>query len=372
MQNKKVFVLFVEPMLYGLDLIREVYEPSGFDMQYYYCAIGVTGKDSLSLPKNAVVGSGNKKERKKNLHELLDRFAPDFCVINGYTGVDQTIAIRYCIKHQIPYGIDSDTPLHIPHNPLKALVKKLYLKTLFKHDFCYGIPGGTLQKENFTYYGIPKTRIFIRPMSVSRERIKAVYEAIPDKQQLKERYGIEHKHTFLFVGRLEAVKDVRTLISAFAKLRMQREDVALMLVGDGSERLVLQDLVDAQHIEDVHFEGYQVFPNLIDYYKAADVFVLPSEFEPWGLVVNESMTCGLPIIVSSHVGCRQDLVVEGETGLIFEAGNYDALTAAMEKILSCNLTLMGEESMKKMNTWSFDSYLPVFISKVREICSAKY
>ncbi len=368
MQNKKIFVLFVEPMLYGLDLVREVYEKSGFTMQYYYCNVGLTGKDSLTLPNGAVVGKGNKKQRKAQLHAILAAFKPDFCVINGYTGIDQTIAIRYCIKHKIPYGLDSDTPLHIPSNPIVAWAKKRYLHTLFKHDFCYGIPGGTLQQENFEYYGIPEERNFIRPMSVSADRILSVYNDLSSKEKLKEKYGIAGKKTFLFVGRLEEVKSVDLLIDTFAEIK-KKEDIALLIVGDGSLKEQLEAQAKSLGVSDIHFEGYQVFPTLIDYYKAADVFVLPSQFEPWGLVVNEAMTCGMPVILSSKVGCRLDLVEEGENGFIFESGNKEALVETMQKILQADLNVMGEKSKRKMQTWNFGVYLPKFQAKMEEICN---
>ncbi len=368
MQNKKIFVLFVEPMLYGLDLIREVYEKSGFTMQYYYCNVGLTGKDNLQLPKGAVLGKGNKKERKKCLHALLNSFQPDFCVINGYTGVDQTIAIRYCIKHRIPYGLDSDTPLHIPSNPIVAWLKKKYLYSIFKHEFCYGIPGGTLQQENFEYYGIPKERNFIRPMSVSGDRILKVYNDLPTKEELKIKYGVTGKKTFLFVGRLEEVKNVDLLIDAFAALQQERKDVALLIVGDGSLMGTLQAQVKELGISNVHFEGYCVFPRLIEYYKAADVFVLPSKFEPWGLVVNEAMICGLPVLLSSKVGCRLDLLEEGKNGYLFESENQVSLFGAMNKLINEDLDQFVQESIRKMQTWNFASYLPKFKEKMVEIC----
>lgn len=366
--RKRVFVLFVEPMLYGLDLIREVYEKSGFQMQYYYCNIGLTGRDHLQLPKGAVVGQGGKKQRKQILYQLLDTFDPDYCVINGYTGVDQIIAIHYCIQHKIPYGIDSDTPLHIPQNPVLALVKKVYLHAILHHPFCYGIPGGTLQRENFLYYGIPEERIFIRPMSVSEERIQREYQRLPERNSLKEKYGVKGKTTFLFVGRLEAEKNVPILIEAYAKLKMLNDDIALIIVGDGALREELQEQARMTGAENIQFVGYQVFPGLIEFYKVADVFVLPSRFEPWGLVVNEAMTCGVPCIVSSQVGCRLDLIREGQTGFVFKSEDVASLTECMMKAISGNLRMMENSCLDRMEEWNFKVYLPEFKKRILEIC----
>lgn len=369
---KKIFVLFVEPMLYGLDLIREVYDKSGFQMQYYYCETGLTGKDDLELPNGAVLGQGDKKQRKKTLEQLLNSFQPDFCIINGYTGIDQTIAIKYCIKYKIPYGIDSDTPLHIPANPIKAAIKKFYLHNLFDHPFCFGIPGGTPQKENLEYYGITRERNFSCPMTVSSERIGREYNALPSKTVLKKKYGVEGKKVFLFVGRLEPVKNVELLIDAFVQISKENKDVALMIVGDGTLMRSLKEKVKQSGTNEIYFEGYRVFPELIEYYKVADIFVLPSSFEPWGLVVNEAMICGLPVLISSKVGCETDLVDHNKNGIIFESENTEALLSAMKKMLSVDLKLMGEAAKLKMKRWSFESYLPEFQERVTRICQENY
>ena len=370
--HKKVFVLFVEPMLYGLDMINEVYNKSGFELQYYYCGVGITGKDNLELPNGAVVGSGDKRSRKKKLYKVLDDFRPDFCVVNGYTGIDQTIVIKYCIRKRIPFGIDSDTPLHIPCNPIIALAKKIYLFSIFHHTFCYGIPGGTLQQKNFEYYGIPKERIFIRPMSVSVKRIRKVFEESPSKKELQEKFNLKDKKTVLFVGRLESVKSVDLLIDAFAEVKRKYHEAALLIVGDGFLMNELKNKVDLLKIQDVHFEGYQVFPKLIEYYKVADIFVLPSQFEPWGLVVNEAMICGLPVIVSSRVGCRMDLVEDNLNGFVFESRNETELEKALETMFEMDLKKMSCESLERMNSWNFETYLPLFKKKVNDICENHY
>ncbi len=71
---------------------------------------------------------------------------------------------------------------------------------------------------------------------------------------------------------------------------------------------------------------------LLNAYAAADVFVLPSTFEPWGLVVNEAMAAGLPVIASAAVGCADDLIVDGETGVLIEAGSSSELATSMARL----------------------------------------
>ena len=361
MQNKKrILVLFVEPMYYGLDLVREVYEKTGFEYQYVYCYSSVTGKDNVTLPNGAVILSGDKKARKKQIRAIFARFQPDFAVINGYVGTEQTCAIRYCQKHKIKYAIESDTPLHIPSSKLKAFLKKQYLKNLLCSKLCFGFAGGSLQRENFLYYGMPENRALIMPMCISEDRLLKEKAALPTQEELKEKYGFRGKKVFLFVGRLTEVKNVQLLIKSFARLKASREDIALAIVGDGDLREELTSLAEELGCEDVHFFGYVGFPQNVAFYKAADAFVLPSLHEPWGLVVNEAMIMGLPVIVSSKVGCRKDLVGQGENGFIFEDGDETGLIQAMEWMLNADLTAFGKSSFEKIKEWNFERYLRNF------------
>ena len=358
----KIFVLFVEPMLYGMDLIYEVYEKTDYVYRYVYCNSRLTGKDDICLPNNAFVCSGTDKDHQNQIISILADFKPDFAVINGYVGKEQTVAIKYCQKNRIPYAIESDTPLHVPENKLKAIVKKIYLRKILHHPYCYGFPGGTLQKENFVYYGIPEEKNYIMPMSVSSERIEKEKEKLPSQYELKKKYGFEGKKVFLFIGRLEKVKNVDLLIRAFEKLKQKEQNLVLLIVGDGSEMSALKKLVETRHISDVCFVGYIVFPHIVKFYKMADVFVLPSSYEPWGLVINEAMIMELPVVISSVVGCRADLVTNGKNGFVFKNNNKDELEVALKNALDLKI------KYNIIDDWNYAQYLKKFRNAVKNIC----
>jgi glycosyltransferase involved in cell wall biosynthesis len=329
----------------------------------------LTGKDDIQLPENAFVCHGKNKDRKTQIISVSKLFQPDFVIINGYVGREQTIMIRYCQKEKIPYAIESDTPLHIPENKVKALLKKLILRGRLHHSICYGFPGGTLQKENLIYYGIPEEKNYIMPMSVSSERILCAAEKYPNKLELKQKLGFENKCVFLFVGRLAPEKNVSLLIEAYVKLKERRSDIALMIVGDGSEAGKLKRFVKEKRIEDVCFTGYVIFPELIQYYKMADVFVLPSAHEPWGLVVNEAMIMGLPVVVSDCVGCRVDLVKNGENGYVFENDSVSNLKEKMSEILDYDLNSVSEKANAIIAEWNYKIYLRNFIEVVDNVAN---
>jgi glycosyltransferase involved in cell wall biosynthesis len=102
------------------------------------------------------------------------------------------------------------------------------------------------------------------------------------------------------------------------------------MVGDGSMRADLAKMALADHR--ICCTGRLSGTALLDVYAAADVFVLPSRFEPWGLVINEAMACGLPVIATDRVGCVDDLVIDGETGYVVSSESMDALTSVMTKL----------------------------------------
>ena len=137
----------------------------------------------------------------------------------------------------------------------------------------------------------------------------------------------------LFVGRLSPEKGLGTLIKAAAICKARGLPSKLVLVGSGPEEEALRDLGRTTGI-DLDFHGFLEGHALAERYAAADVFVLPSNSEPWGLVVNEAMEFGLPLLLSNRVGSRAVLLKEDNNGLTFPAGDENALADALEPLLA--------------------------------------
>jgi glycosyltransferase involved in cell wall biosynthesis len=124
-----------------------------------------------------------------------------------------------------------------------------------------------------------------------------------------------------------------TLLDAFATVKRQFQDVALVLVGYGPQQAELEWLVAEKHLEDVHFIGHAEVDDMPNLYALADIFVLPSTEETWGLVVNEAMACGLPVILTDRVGAAPDLVDDGCNGYVIGVGDSAALAARCLELL---------------------------------------
>jgi glycosyltransferase involved in cell wall biosynthesis len=137
----------------------------------------------------------------------------------------------------------------------------------------------------------------------------------------------------LYAAKLQARKHPDTLLRAVRCLRNRSVRFHVVMVGSGDMAAELIDLADRLELDNVHFHGFANQSVLPQIYGAADVFVLPSENEPWGLAVNEAMCAGLPIVASAEVGCVADLVHPHVNGQTFAAGDVEGLANALHPIL---------------------------------------
>jgi glycosyltransferase involved in cell wall biosynthesis len=169
---------------------------------------------------------------------------------------------------------------------------------------------------------------------------------------------------FLFAGKFIHKKNPLLLIDAFTQLRQQNDNVRLLLVGNGilenkiKERISQLPMAIATSITLLPFQDQRQMKLL---YRVANVFVLPSKSETWGLSVNEALACGTPVIVSDKCGSSKDLVKHEENGLVFKSDDSQDLIQKME--MMCNdeflkrLAAKATDSLEKYTYQSFKTAL---------------
>ncbi len=258
----------------------------------------------------------------------------DCILLHGYTwGFCRQLvrAVRAKDIGMVLRGEFSDVVPYQGRTAAKSLLRNLYLRWFYRYvdTFCYI---GEEARMHLARRGIPANRMFFSPYTVdaglfSQEKEKCSRDAV--RSELKIRDG---QLVILSSGKLIPRKAPLLLIQAIAKLP-DNSRVTLVLVGEGPLRAELEAAGREILGDRLVITGFVNQSQIGKYYSAADVFVLPSEFETWGLVVNEAMNFGLPVVVSSQVGCRKDLVVEGETGLSFEVGNATSLSQCLAQFL---------------------------------------
>jgi glycosyltransferase involved in cell wall biosynthesis len=239
----------------------------------------------------------------------------------------------------------------------KAWVKKLCWPALFSFaDRVLMVSSGGVALMRSL--GIPEDRIGLVPFCVDNDWWIEKSDGV-DRVKVRSGWGVsEDDAVILFCGKLQPWKRPRDLLQAFAQVA--GPDAYLVFAGDGPLRASLE--AEAQTLavgEKVRFLGFVNQSGLPEVYTASDLFVLPSEYEPFGLVVNEAMLCRCPAIVSDRVGARFDLVRDGETGYAYRCADVDALAGALRKALSDRprLRRMGDSARGRMASWSPKEYV---------------
>jgi 1,2-diacylglycerol 3-alpha-glucosyltransferase len=294
-------------------------------------------KDEIKF-SHQVLPSWRKRWGKYNallnrgVGSALGAAAPDVILCGGYNYVASWQALFWARTHHIPFLLWSESNVQDLRRG-HALVE--FLKSEFLRR-CTGfvVPGRSsleyLRALKIRVPEIDERRIFTAPNAVDNNLFAsgaATAHANADARRreldLPERY-------FLFAGRLVPEKGVFELLSAYAKLKASvREQIGLVFVGDGESRRQLELHTASISPGVVRFAGFAQREALAAYYAFADVLVLPTYTDTWGLVVNEAMACGLPVILSRAAGCASDLVRESETGLLIPPRDVDALAKAL-------------------------------------------
>src|SRR5487761_107903 len=177
----------------------------------------------------------------------------------------------------------------------------------------------------------------------------------------------------LFCAKLQPWKRPQDLLRAFASANVPGS--YLVYAGDGPMRSALEAEANRLGISDrTRFLGFVNQSTLPQVYCGSDLLVLPSEYEPFGLVVNEAMLCGRGVIVSDRVGARFDLVQQNETGFVFPCGDIGALAKLLQSTLSDQDALQryGEAARQRMAEWSRRTYVDSFVEGVRRGLALRY
>lgn len=255
----------------------------------------------------------------------------DIIVSVGYASFTNHLAFLLCKIYKKPFILCSESTINEPS--LLRSVSLPLIKFMVKHSDAL-IAYGTRAKEYLIHLGAASDRIFTAYNTVDTDFFKRESSQFETKKEkLKEELGIKNESIVLYVGQLIERKGVKYLLRAYSRLKREN-DVACLIVGDGPQRRELADLCTKENIKDVFFVDYKQLEELPEYYAVSDLFVLPSTQEVWGLVLNEAMACGLPVVTTDKVGASMDLVKDGVNGYVVEAGNVEQLYQAMRKILS--------------------------------------
>jgi len=227
---------------------------------------------------------------------------------------------------------------------------------------------GSANREYLISRGLSAKKMFLFPYAIDNSwfKPKDAGSRGTAKEKLLAELGAESpRSVVLFASKLIRRKRCADLVGAFARLNLDSvvPRPLLVLVGDGEDRENVLGLIDRHNLKnDVKFLGFRNQSELPLLYQAADVFVLPSDSEPWGLVINEAMIAGCAVISGDEVGSAYDLIKEGENGYVFPAGDIDALSEKLRLSLSTPgwLEAASAASQRRVAAWDFEADIKGF------------
>lgn len=291
--------------------------------------------------------------------QALSKFKPDVVVVSGYVHPTIQQAMWWCRRHAVPYGIASESSfLQSSSHGLKWWLKRLIFAPSIRNA-SFHLPIGTkastylhrLGGTNMPHYFFPNT-----PDVDSIIREVALLQDKQRSQAFRREIGFPEKPFLLFVARLIPMKRCSDLIKAYEKLPAQlQKQVNLVIVGDGPLRPLLETQAHPLK-EQIHFLGFRSPKQVHQIMALAKALVLPSEKEPWGVVVNEAMAAGTPVIASDAVGAAYDMIIEQKSGFLFPAGDVETLTKRLVQICSAEVDVeaMGKFAQAHARAFGHD------------------
>ena len=292
----------------------------------------------------------------RGLNRALRAARPDAIVCGGYSYVASWQALAWAKSQHVPFFLWSESVLQDRRSG-HTLVEFLKNQFLRKCDG-FVVPGMSA-REYLLAQGIDAGAIFTAPNAVDNAFFVhaadvARQNAITKRSDLSlpERY-------FLFVGRLVREKGILDLLAAYASLDAEtRRKVGLVFVGEGKERREVEEQARTISPGVVRFAGFVHREQLAAYYALAEALILATHTDTWGLVVNEAMACGLPVVVSRVAGCTTDLIREHWNGMLVSAGDIPSLTSTMQSLASQPdvLARMGAHSREHIQQYSPEAW----------------
>jgi glycosyltransferase involved in cell wall biosynthesis len=294
---------------------------------------------------------------RSSLLAALEKIAPDVCCLNGWHLPGTAVMLNWALRRNVPCVLMSESNEHdSPRVWWKDAIKRCLVTQCDA-----ALVGGSLSRRYVKQLGMPAESIFDGYDAVDNEHFRLGAERAKASQDaIRKTLNLPHQY-FLACARFESKKNLHRLIEGYAEYVRQAgaQSWDLMVAGDGPLRDELVAYAKAMQVgEKVIFRGLVGYQELPSMYGLAKALIHPSTTEQWGLVVNEAMAAGLPVLVSERCGCAGDLVKDGINGFTFNPWSTEEITGAMLSAFqqSDRLQQMGREGSQIIATWGPDRF----------------
>ncbi len=294
----------------------------------------------------------------RSLRRELRAFQPDAILCTGWHQPAMFAGIAAAVATRKPCLLRCEANLAKSRTPVARVFHRAMLSL---YDAV--LPIGAENRRYYSAFGIRPHQMFDCPYGIENDRF-AEASAKADRTALRSRWAIpQDEFCFLFSGKLVDKKNPAAVIEAMAGIR----GAHLLIAGSGQLEGQVRAAADNLGVG-CSFAGFLNQSEIPSAYAASDCLVLPSDAgETWGLVVNEAMACGIPAIVSDRVGCREDLIIEQQTGISFPFGNTKALAACLHLLADRPemARKMGEAARAHVQSYSIENAAAGIVNAMR-------
>ena len=350
-RRMKALVTSSYPAPYRVGVFQEL--SKYFDLDVFFDTSQNENRNAQWFCKSGVFSFEilNNRESWRHFKEKLKRIRQyDFILAYDYTRRPSRHAIMQCRLHGVPFFLNCDGS--IPHRGwFRNLVKWLVYPFIFKGAAaCFA--SGQSAVQNYLKYGARREKIFIHHFtSLTEQDILSEPIAEEEKRKLKTSLGLEDKPLVLAIGQFIPRKGFDILLKAWKAVSCE---AVLLLIGGGDDRPLYERIIHESQLDKVIIRDYMPKREVYKYYQAADLFVLPTREDIWGLVVNEAMAQGLPIVTTDKCVAGVELVENGLNGYVVKTGSECELAEKINALLEHpeDMATIAKNNLSKMKGWT--------------------
>lgn len=321
---------------------------SSFDIQFDYIvlenlAIRVGRKDLYTFFIN------------KNISGLLQKENPDKIICFNWDHLAAYLSLYWAKENNKEFILWSGSTA-FEKSWRRMLFNPLVKYIVRSSDVCIG--DGTRHKDYLIQLGAKKENVEVLYFQVDvdyfSEKRKSL--TVDQKKDLKLQFGIKTSKVIFFNGQLIERKGIFELLEGFKQYQTENQDISLLILGRGQEKSKMISIINQQNIQNVVFADFVEYDQVYKYFMVANIFILPSREEAWGLVNNEAMASGLPVITTYEAGSSVDLIEEGKNGYIIQSNCPACIKEAINKVFKNNLD-MNNNSVEKISSMNIENMI---------------
>lgn len=324
---KKGLVLAHFPSPYRVDVFKELAKE--YDLTIYFEICRDQNRNSEWFARNSdlkfkLLEENNNYELFKNDLKNIKKY--DFVLAYDYHTLKSMKMQLKAIMNRVPYFVNCDG----------AFIRKNKIKNMVKHFFfsraSLFFASGESAKKYFEHFGADENKIKIHNFtSLHEEDILKLPLTPLEKNKYKQELGLsENKKIVISIGQFIERKGFDVLLNSWRDLDKSCE---LIIIGGGELEEQYKSIIKNNKYENVNLISFKPKTEIWKYYKASDLFVLPTREDIWGLVINEAMACGLPIITTNKCIAGMELIENGKNGFVVDVDDENKLYSAMKSLL---------------------------------------